>query len=347
MAAHEIGTKETKEIGAKEIGTGAQLPLSVAIEIVVQGLRIRLGRSMVTLAGVVCGIAFLSSVVASSVIKGGVADENAARNDAARMVALIESETGPMKGKPVAVLVGAEPNDGELRLIAACTKAGAELSSAGNSVLGLKHVADLSTAVTGATAVIVVGPPPATLSTLMTQASRPVVAGLQSPLSGTPGVISIALAYAPKPEEMERASTQAQEEKARGWWVTGIALAVTAIGITNAMLMSVTERFREIGTMKCLGALSSFIRRIFFLESAFMGLLGGIVGAVAGALITVVGYGFSFGFALVFAGTDWTHLTIYSALTVIASVLLATAAAIYPASVASRMRPSAALRSSV
>ena len=334
-------------MAANEIGTGTRLPLSVAVEIVIQGLRIRLGRSMVTLAGVVCGIAFLASVISGSVIKSGVADENASRNDDARLVALIESETGPMNGKRVAVLIDGEPTEAEHRLLAACVKSGADIYSAGTPVPGLKQVTDPTAAVTGSGVVIVVGATPPSLPTLISNASRSVVAGMQSPLAESPGVVSIALAYAPKPEEVEKTVIQAQEEKARGLWVTGIALAVTAIGIANAMLMSVTERFREIGTMKCLGALSSFIRRIFFLESAFMGLLGGIVGALTGTLITVLGYGFSFGFALVFAGTDWTHLTIYVALTVIASVVLATAAAIYPATVASRMRPSAALRSSV
>ena len=48
-------------------------------------------------------------------------------------------------------------------------------------------------------------------------------------------------------------------------WLLGLALLVAFVGILNAMLMSVTERFREIGTMKCLGALDGFIVRLFLI----------------------------------------------------------------------------------
>src|SRR5262249_18468586 len=49
-------------------------------------------------------------------------------------------------------------------------------------------------------------------------------------------------------------------------WLITLALLVAFVGILNAMLMSVTERFREIGTMKCLGALDSFIVKLFLIE---------------------------------------------------------------------------------
>ena len=65
--------------------------------------------------------------------------------------------------------------------------------------------------------------------------------------------------------------------------------------------------------MKCLGALSSFIRRIFFLESAFIGLVGGIIGVILGSLITVLGYGASYGMALVLGGSDWGRLSVAAA----------------------------------
>ena len=48
-------------------------------------------------------------------------------------------------------------------------------------------------------------------------------------------------------------------------------MLVAFVGVLNAMLMSVTERFREIGTMKCLGALNSFIVKLFLIESLFQG----------------------------------------------------------------------------
>lgn len=71
-------------------------------------------------------------------------------------------------------------------------------------------------------------------------------------------------------------------EEARSNWLIGLSLLVCAVGITNAMLMSVSERFREIGTMKCLGALDAFVVRIFMIESVLMGLLASALGWVVG-----------------------------------------------------------------
>ena len=50
------------------------------------------------------------------------------------------------------------------------------------------------------------------------------------------------------------------------------------------MLMSVSERFREIGTMKCLGALNSLIVRLFLIEAIFMGFVASFGGWVLGFL---------------------------------------------------------------
>ncbi len=49
-------------------------------------------------------------------------------------------------------------------------------------------------------------------------------------------------------------------------WLVVMSLLVCTVGITNSMLMAVTERFKEIGTMKCLGALDSFVVLLFLLE---------------------------------------------------------------------------------
>ncbi len=54
------------------------LPLSVAFEVVVQGLRIRFGRSLVTVTGVVFGIAFLMSIFSGLALKTGIGSEQRA-----------------------------------------------------------------------------------------------------------------------------------------------------------------------------------------------------------------------------------------------------------------------------
>jgi len=71
-------------------------------------------------------------------------------------------------------------------------------------------------------------------------------------------------------------------------WMIGLALMVAFVGILNAMLMSVTERFREIGTMKCLGALDSFIIKLFLIESLFQGVVGTVIGVLGGLLLSLV-----------------------------------------------------------
>jgi ABC-type lipoprotein release transport system permease subunit len=126
-----------------------------------------------------------------------------------------------------------------------------------------------------------------------------------------------------------------------------IAVLVTMISISNALLMSVTERFKEIGTMKCLGALSSFIRRVFFVESAVVGFVGSISGAVFGLLFALVLYGFSFGWWLVFSSFPWIGISLSFTACIAGGITASILAAIYPASFASRMVPATALRTNI
>jgi len=58
----------------------------------------------------------------------------------------------------------------------------------------------------------------------------------------------------------------------------GFALLVSAIGVANTMYMSIHERTREIGIMKAIGATIKDIRRLFLLEAALLGFLGGLIG---------------------------------------------------------------------
>ena len=90
--------------------------------------------------------------------------------------------------------------------------------------------------------------------------------------------------------ESGEASAEAQarmlEEESKQTWLISLSLLVCVVGIANAMLMSVTERFREIGTMKCLGALDSFIVKLFLLESTFQGIAGTTAGIIIGFALT-------------------------------------------------------------
>lgn len=127
-------------------------------------------------------------------------------------------------------------------------------------------------------------------------------------------------------------------------WIVILSLVVCVVGIVNAQLMAVTERFREIGTMKCLGALDRFILRLFFLEAGMQGLAGGAAGAMVGALFSLLNSLISFGTsALVTLSWPAIMTSILSA--TIVGFLLSLVGVVYPAIVAARMQPVEAMRS--
>jgi putative ABC transport system permease protein len=158
---------------------------------------------------------------------------------------------------------------------------------------------------------------------------------------GGEGGSSSAVAAAARLEE-----TGAQEEEARRWWLVAMSLLVCLAGITNAMLMSVTERFREIGTMKCLGALDSFIVRLFLIESTLLGVLGSAIGAIVGAMLILFVYSIREGFSLP-ARINWPELLVYMGASIGVGAVIALLAAIAPAIRAARLPPAAALRTEI
>ncbi len=127
-------------------------------------------------------------------------------------------------------------------------------------------------------------------------------------------------------------------------WLIGLALVVAFVGVLNAMLMAVTERFREIGTMKCLGALDGFIVKLFLLESLLHGVAGSLVGASLGMLVALLSVWTAYGStALRHAG--WTHLAADVTSACLIGITLTVLGAIYPAWQAARMQPVEAMRS--
>jgi putative ABC transport system permease protein len=140
------------------------------------------------------------------------------------------------------------------------------------------------------------------------------------------------------------AKARLQEEESKQMWLIGLSLLVCVVGIANAMLMSVTERYREIGTMKCLGALDSFIVKLFLLESTFQGVAGTSAGIIIGFLLTLalalLDYG---GFVIDHFPTAGILRSAFYAL--IAGTVLSLIGAMLPAYRAAKMEPVEAMRS--
>ncbi|HNR94496.1 MAG TPA: hypothetical protein PKM67_01265 [Kiritimatiellia bacterium] len=126
-------------------------------------------------------------------------------------------------------------------------------------------------------------------------------------------------------------------------WLALVSMLVCVVGIANAMLMSVTERFREIATLKCLGALNTFIMTVFLIESSILGLAGGIAGTLIGLVICVVRMFFVFQSLLAHA-FPWGSLGLGALISITAGILLAAVAAVYPSLRAARLAPMEAMR---
>lgn len=119
-------------------------------------------------------------------------------------------------------------------------------------------------------------------------------------------------------------------------FIAGISLLVGGIGVMNIMLVSITERTREIGTRKALGAKNSSIRFQFIIESMILCLIGGTLGILAGFLL----------------GAIAASILGYSAAVPVAAIMVAVGFSMvigiffgyYPANKAARMDPIEALR---
>ena len=125
--------------------------------------------------------------------------------------------------------------------------------------------------------------------------------------------------------------------------VTGISLLVGGVVVMNIMLVSVTERIREIGVRKALGARRRDILRQFLVESVVLSVFGGILGLIGAAL-------FSWALASVLGSIMATHFTapirLWAVLLALAvSTLVGLVAGVYPARRAAALDPVTALRS--
>jgi len=121
-----------------------------------------------------------------------------------------------------------------------------------------------------------------------------------------------------------------------GWAIAGLSLIVGAFGVANIMFVTVRERTSQIGLKKAIGARSSTILYEFLLESAFLCIIGGLVGLF---LVWILALALSA--VLPFAITIAPSI-IFLALSI--CIILGVIAGIIPASIASKMNPVDAIR---
>jgi len=143
--------------------------------------------------------------------------------------------------------------------------------------------------------------------------------------------------YDLRPEDTRADSSPKQR------WIVVLSLLVCVVGIVNAQLMAVTERFREIGTMKCLGALDRFILRLFILEAVMQGLAGAGIGALTGAVFALAGSALQYG-TVAFTTPAAVDIALSIAIATGVGCLLSVVGVLYPAFVAARMQPVEAMR---
>jgi len=124
--------------------------------------------------------------------------------------------------------------------------------------------------------------------------------------------------------------------------IAGISLLVAAVSIFNVMMMSVTERIREIGILRSIGTQRLEVRKMFIYEAAILG----FIGATIGALLSV-----AIGYVIVLAMVGSTDFffspgsIVYVPFAMLVGVIICVISGVYPAWRASNLDPIEALRS--
>ena len=177
-------------------------------------------------------------------------------------------------------------------------------------------------------------------------------AALQSPLGMDAAAVRATASEQVRQQRLvESEAVLAPLSSVEGWlglsrqmtWLILVSLLVCVVGIANAMLMSVAERFREIATMKCLGATDGFIMTSFILESGVQGLAGGVIGATAGLLLGSLRTLMSAGLLALRSPPAGPLLAAFGACVGL-GIVLSVIAAVYPAWAAARLAPMEAMR---
>lgn len=312
-----------------------RLPTSKAVEIAWKSIRLRLSRSLLVTSGIVLALAFLISISAGEALTEGMRQWIAASQESSEFAEL-RQRRGELEQalRPIAT---------RLREAAGAAPAASfdERPLLGETFEEARaRLGDLP------------APPEALRAALAADA------GVATPLRewlSLGGELHGAREALTAPQQLQSmmqargvpsTPQEIADSRLQTRWLLGLALLVAFVGILNAMLMSVTERFREIGTMKCLGALDSFIIKLFLIESLFQGVAGTLIGLVLGLALTFVAALINYGrFAVI--NLQWDQIGLAALTTLLVGVGLTVAGAVYPAWTAARMQPVDAMRAEV
>ena len=146
-------------------------------------------------------------------------------------------------------------------------------------------------------------------------------------------------------EELATANKVGLVMKALMGGIAGIALMVAGIGVMNIMLVSVTDRTKEIGLRKALGATRNDILTQFLIEASVLTLAGGILGAILGIFM---GRGTAALISkFVWEGSNWPSVISFGTMVIalLVSVAIGVFFGLYPANKAAKLTPVEALRS--
>ncbi|HEY0009065.1 MAG TPA: ABC transporter permease [Tepidisphaeraceae bacterium] len=317
-----------------------KLPMSKAVEIAWKSIRQRLSRSMLVTSSIILALAFLCSIMATETLVEGmrqwtqVTPESESHQNLKVRRDKLDAEVKALETQLRTAVQNTPP-----------APAGT-LAFDPKSAFGVDTWDEVKTRLGGPLPV-----PAGDLTKLLT-AQPAMVQSMQVLIDSTiqrrqvreelnhPEDIKALMASKGVPTEPAEIEANRMQTK----WIIGLALLVAFVGILNAMLMSVTERFREIGTMKCLGALDGFIVKLFLLESLFQGVVGTVLGILVGLGVSFGMAGLTYGGAA-FYNVLWNDIGWAVLISMIVGMVLSVGGAILPALQAARMEPIAAMRS--
>ena len=290
-------------IGGKGRGKQVVLPLSKAAEISYKNIRLRLGRSLLVTSAIILALAFFVSIQANETILDGMRgwiaryeqtpEADALRRQRDQLTAERDRLAGDVRGNV--------PREGVGGNIA--TAFASDYNTLRQELGRLPVTEGVLDRIAGDAASA------ATMNRWIEKARE--VGGIQNQLA-RPAQLQTLLEDSGVPTTPEKIAANRTQTR----WLLGLALLVAFVGILNAMLMSVTERFREIGTMKCLGALDGFIIKLFVLESLFQGVVGTVLGVVLGLSLSLALASVTYG-QFAFVNVPWSSLLILGSVSLV------------------------------